>query len=239
MRFIRKHGGGGHHLRTAHARAPQDAGQASSRWSSYAHKAQLCADLLDEQFFLCCYCELRSDLAGLGYHIEHVQPKSAFPQRTFDYDNLAASALASASDLSAFKAQGEEVFAGHAKQSQYDAALFVSCHQADCARFFAYLSDGRVVAAAQLSMPERERAQYTIRILHLNSPYLIKERRNWWNELDALFSQHQADAWSIEHLAMYDLVPQGTKLSQFFSMTRQFFGAVGEQVLRQHAPNLL
>ncbi len=236
MRFIKKPDGGGFYLAAAHAQPPNSQGEATSRWQSYAHKPALRNELLEEQFFLCCYSEIRADFLGLGYHIEHVQPKSSFPQRTFDYQNLAASALASDNDLAAFKTQGEQVFAGHAKGDQYDAHLFISCHQADCARFFAYLSDGRVVPAESLQQQaDRDRAVYTIGILNLNSPYLIKERQRWWNELDQLFSQHQQDEWSIEHLAMCDLLPSGKKLSQFFSMTRQFFGEVAERVLRQDA----
>ncbi|EJT4385593.1 TIGR02646 family protein, partial [Salmonella enterica] len=49
--------------------------------------------LLNEQYHLCCYSEIRADLRGLGYHIEHVENKSQQPGRTFDYQNLAASAL--------------------------------------------------------------------------------------------------------------------------------------------------
>ena len=57
------------------------------------HKAKVQDNLLDEQYGLCCYSELRADLEGLGYHIEHLRPKSHYPALTFDYTNLAASAL--------------------------------------------------------------------------------------------------------------------------------------------------
>ncbi len=239
MRAIKKQGSGGYHLNTAHADSPQSKDDARSRWSSYGHKEALRDRLLDEQFFLCCYSEIRADLLGLGYHIEHIQPKSVYPQRTFDYQNLAISALDSENDLSAFKAQGQEIFGGHAKRSEYDSSLFISCHQTDCARFFAYLSDGRVVPAHGLDQTDKSKAEYTIKILNLNSPYLITERRHWWGELDDLFEQHQKDDWSIEHLAAVDLVPIGNKLSPFFSITRIFFGSVAEQVLHQYAPELV
>ncbi len=82
---------------------------------------------------------------------------------------------------------------------------------------------------------DQAQANYTIELLNLNSPFLITERKNWWNELDKLFVQHQQDSWSIEHLARVDLLPSGNKLSQFSSLTRQFFGHIGEHVLQQHA----
>lgn len=163
----------------------------------------------------------------------------ANPQRTFDYQNLAASALDSQNDLAPFRAQGQEIFGGHAKLGEYDEALFVSCHQADSARFFAYVSDGRVIPAEDLDEMDAAKAKYTIDLLNLNSPYLIPLRRDWWGELDQLFTEHQVKGWSVEHLAAVDLVPTGNKLSQFFSMTRQFYGRIAEQVLQQDGPQLV
>ncbi|MDO9233260.1 MAG: retron system putative HNH endonuclease [Methylotenera sp.] len=239
MRTISKQGGGGHHLSLAHKNPPQNGRQATSRWSSYSYKDRLLNSLLDEQFFLCCYSEIRADSLKLNNHIEHVQPKSSYPLRTFDYQNLAASALDSENDLKAFKFQAQEVFGGHAKHSEYDQSLFISCHQADCARYFAYLSDGRVVPAQALNNADGDKASYTIKTLNLNSPFLVTERRNWWEELEQFFLQHQADGWSIEHLAYVDIIPTDNKLSQFFTLTRQFFGRIAEQVLQQHAPELV
>lgn len=241
MRAITKQGNGGYHLGVANANPPATPQDASTRWSSFGHKPYLMSRLLEEQFHLCCYSELRADEVGLGYHIEHVENKRQNPPRTFDYNNLGASALDSTSDLGTFKAQGHEVFGGHApgKQQACNMARFVSCHQADCARYFAYLSDGRVVPARSLDAPERDRAQYTIDLLNLNSPYLVTHRRKWWDELDQLFEEHAAKEWSLADLASVDLVPTGNKLSRFFSLTRQFFGQVAEQTLRQHAPGLV
>lgn len=241
MRPIVKQGNGGYYLNQAHANPPQTADQATSRWRGFAHKAAVKDALLDEQYHLCCYSELRADQEALGYHIEHVENKSQTPQRTFDYDNLAASALASADDLRVFKARGDEVFGGHApgKQDACDMVRFVSCHQADCHRFFAYVSDGRVVPAKALDAQERDRAQYTIDTLNLNSPYLATRRRQWWDELDRLFQEHEEKGWSLVDLAAIDLVPVNRRLSRFFSQTRQFFGPSAEQALRQHAPGLV
>lgn len=242
MRAITKQGNGSLHLNKFHAHPPQTAKQAENRWGARRFrpcKGETQASLLEEQFHLCCYSEIRADLLGLGYHIEHIQPKSAYPQRTFDYQNLAASALDSENDLKSFNVQSQEVFGGHAKLSKYDTNLFISCHQPDCARFFAYLSDGRVVPALNLQAAERTKAEYTIETLNLNSPFLVNLRSHWWSELEDLFVQHQQDQWSIDHLAAIDLVPTRNKLSPFFSLTRQFFGSVSERGLSQYAPGLI
>jgi uncharacterized protein (TIGR02646 family) len=240
MRPITKQGSGGCQLTTAHANPPQVAANATSRWRGHGHKGVLQQSLLDEQYYLCCYSEIRADQLALGYHIEHVQPKSAYPLRTFDYQNLAASALDSKVDLHEFKVQNFEVFGGHAKQDKYDHSKFVSCHQSDCARFFAYLSDGRVVPAFNLKTPtDIAKADYTIQTLNLNSPYLRAMRELWWNELDDLFIEHQKKGWSIKHLIALDLIPSSGKLSRFFSITRNFFGSAAEQVLKQQASHLV
>jgi uncharacterized protein (TIGR02646 family) len=239
MRFVKKQGAGGYHLNQAHTNSPQNNQQAKSRWGSFSYKSEVLANLLEEQYHLCCYSEIRADILKLGYHIEHVQPKSQYPQRTFDYQNLAACALDSKSDLQDFKAQTYEVFGGHAKSSEYDPNLFISCHQPSCINFFAYLSDGRVVPATGLNTGDTNKAIYTIKLLNLNSTYLITLRQSWWNELDDLYTEHQSKNWDVECLVAVDLVPSNGKLSQFFSITRQFFGSIAEEVLQGHALQLV
>ena len=237
MRAIRKLGAGGYQLTRAHANPPLTGAQATSRWGSFGHKNYVMSALLDEQYQLCCYSEMRADQEGLGFHIEHVENKSQNPPRTFDYANLAASALRS-HDLPGLN-RGE-AFGGHAagKQQASDMARLVSCHQPDCARFFAYLSDGRVVPSLGLGVADIDRAQYTIGLLNLNSPFLVTRRRQWWAELDLLFQEHLNKGWSISDLAAIDLAPTHGALSRFFSLTRQFFGAVAEQVIQTQAPEL-
>lgn len=235
MRAITKKNSGGYQLDKAHENPPLTSVEASTRWKSFKHKAQVLDTLLDEQYGLCCYSEIRADLEGLGYHIEHVRPKSTYPSWTFDYINMAASCLSS-DDLNRFKTIKEETFGGHAKLKAYDPALFVSCHDSACDRYFAYLSDGRIVAANNLSLSEKDGANYTINLLNLNSLYLINRRRRWHDELDELFEEHLSKGWSIENLLTIDLIPSNKRLSQFFSMTRQFFGDIAEQVIQQHLP---
>ena len=115
---------------------------------------------------------------------------------------------------------------------------FVSCHQSDCQRFFAYLSDGRVVASKALDAQDTEKANYTIALLNLNSPYLIVKRGQWWVELERLFQEHHEKGWSLDDLVSLELVPSQGFLRSFFSLTRQFFGSVAERVLQRNAPEI-
>lgn len=236
MRPIKKHGYGTYHLQAANNNPPTTPHDAQTRWKSFGHKAELEQWLLTEQYRLCAYSEIRADCEGFGYHIEHVRPKSRFPADTFLYANLVASAL---SDSDLHQLITADVFGGHAKLRDYDARLFVSCLDPDCSRFFAYLSDGRVEPANGLDPADEDRARYTRDLLSLNSPLLVNRRRRWWDELDTLLQQHLDNGQSVYHLAAVDLLPTNGCLSQFFSTTRQFFGPVAEQVLRDGAPELL
>lgn len=237
MRPVRKKGSGGFHLGQAHDNPPATSEQATSRWGAFGHKEAVKQRLLEEQFQFCCYSELRADEEGLGYHIEHIENKRQNPARTFDYGNLAASALDSANDLRDARLQGKAVFGGHAlgKQRACEVERFISPHYSDCSRFFAYLSDGRVVPSAALNAAEEDRARYTIELLNLNSSFLVTRRRQWWDELDHFFEGHREKGWSLSDLAAIDLLPTNRKLSRFFSVTRQFFGPLAERVLSNNA----
>lgn len=231
MRSILKVGNGGRHLEKSNDSPPTTREEATSRWSSFRkHKSMLSLCLNYEQYGLCAYSEIRPDRVGLGTHIEHIEPKSQNPSRTFDYRNLILSALSSEDMKSRSK---DDVFGGHAKLSVYDSSLFVSCLNPICSQHFVYLLDGRVEPSIKLDQGAQDSAQYTIDLLNLNSPYLVTLRKNWLNELDILIDEHINNNASLEYLAAVDLLPHGEKLSEFFSATRQRFGHVAETILRE------
>ncbi|MCG5514338.1 retron system putative HNH endonuclease [Ectothiorhodospira shaposhnikovii] len=246
MREIKKQGNGGYHLNQANQTPPKTTTQATSRWSRFNHKPEVMKYLLDEQYHLCCYSELDANAYGIGFHIEHVENKSQNPGRTFDYSNLAASAI-DAQRIGVLKGRQQaagvptDLFGGHApgKQGAVDIQRFVSPHQPDCSRFFSYLSDGRIVPKENLNEWDSERAQYTIDVLNLNSQFLQSERKQWWDELSELFNEHLDNEMDLHSLAKVDLSPVSGKLKSFFSMTRQFFGPIAEDVLRHDQPELL
>lgn len=228
MRAIKKISNGDYQLNRSHQNPPITSEQAISRWRSFGYKAEVAKQLLAEQYGLCAYSEIRPDQLSLGTHIEHIEPKSVNPARTFDYSNVVLSALSS-DDL---KTIGKsEVFGGHAKLSTYDALLFISCLQDDCARYFVYLSNGKVEPARTLASEEKDKAHYTIDLLNLNSPFLVNQRKNWLDELDTLIDEHIQNNMSLLHLASIDLIPANNKLCPFFTATRQRFGQMAEQIL--------
>lgn len=236
MRAIRKTGVEPQVLARACRHPPPDAAAAQSRWHSFKHKARLSEVLSNEQYGLCAYSELRPDQEGIGTHIEHVVPKSLEPARTFDYHNLVLSALSDA-DLSALTK--EDHFGGHAKGREYDPQRFVSPLQQDAARYFAYLSDGRVVPSIGLAAVDQERARYTIERLNLNCSFLLNRRKRWLDELDALIEEHLASEMSLDHLAAVYLLPCNQRLDPFFTASRQRFGPLAERLLTAEARELV
>ena len=64
-------------------------------WDNFKDKKAVQDSLLLAQKHLCSYCEI--ELARgeneLGYHIEHIEPKSINSSRTFDFSNLLISCL--------------------------------------------------------------------------------------------------------------------------------------------------
>jgi uncharacterized protein (TIGR02646 family) len=245
MRHIKKRNHYGHFLRQANANPPLTSHEATSRWGRFGHKSEVLDFLLDEQYALCCYSETRADELNIDYHIEHIENKRLNPPRTFDASNLAASAISEKkiATLLSNTSPGEtqNLFGGHAsgKQKAVDIAEFVSPHQEDCSRFFTYVSDGRIVPAHELNTHDNKRAAYTIDLLNLNSPYLIVQRRKWWDELDELFEDHTDDRSDISCLVRISLVPCQGRLYPFFSITRSYFKKLSEDVLRAFSPELL
>lgn len=242
MRFIRKKAQCYHYsLSRANENPPQTAAQATSRWDSFNKKKDLQNLLLEEQFYLCAYSEIRPDLKLLpdlkqmGAHIEHIEPKSQHPGRTFDYQNLVACAL-SEHDLTQYARTDH--FGGHAKLGQYDSSRFISCLDESCAKTFAYLSDGRIVPSLHLAPIDQADAQYTIDLLNLNCGFLVNRRKQWLDDLDTLIDEHLTNDYSLTDLAAIDLLPCNKKLSPFFTATRQRFGRIAEQVLLEY-PELL
>lgn len=201
-------------MRTIQRTSPPQclAGQpASQSWDDFART--LChptvgKSLRAEQHDICCYCEL--ELSAAGSHIEHMEPRSRNPTRTYDYGNLAASC------------NGARAHCGHYKDSRnsphsFDAAHFSPPHDPLTTGLFRYLPEGSVVPAAEQVRP---RATYMIGYLGLDSSRLRELRRAHARGLiDTLGPNPAADvvAWAKG----YFLHPDTSGcLRQFHSLSR-------------------
>jgi uncharacterized protein (TIGR02646 family) len=106
---------------------PKSKEEAEQRWQDFGKKTVVRNKILAQQFYLCAYTEFQiaefCSISGSkeGCHIEHIKPKSQFPDETFSYHNLIISIL-SADDLRHFKAgkfDDAMYFAGHHKDASY------------------------------------------------------------------------------------------------------------------------
>ena len=106
---------------------------------------------------------------------------------------------------------------------------FISPNQENCADYFIYSSDGSIKPNAQLPQTEQDKAQYTIDLLNLDCPTLRIRREDIYRELDTLLDKHAND--ELIYWAEIELLPIRHKLSSFFTLKRQFFKDLAEQIL--------
>jgi uncharacterized protein (TIGR02646 family) len=227
MRRILKTQADSHLQREQERVVPASAREASTRWHRY-DKAATNAFLLDEQWGLCAYTELALEGFQYGCHIEHIEPKSINPARTFDYHNLAISALDSES-LTKFAKKDR--FGGHYKQNVYDPNLFVSPVMPDSERYFDYLSSGRVEPAQNLTPEDRAKAIYTRDLLNLNAPFLVNSRRKWLMELEDEIDRLLDDEPALKQLAECELCDTNGRLREFHGAAKARFGRLGAQIM--------
>lgn len=221
-------------LRSRNSSPPNNSDVARNHWKKLGNKKSILNLLLTEQYGLCCYSEIRADIYGWGYHIEHIENKNQNPARTFDYTNLLASAFTSDDLSSNSLKQKKGVFGGHAQgksgSQPIDMTLFISPLERDCANFFLYTSDGKINPHPDSNSHDQQRALYTIDILNLNSPELVIPREKLWRDLENLFDtifelENPKEKWEDEaQTQFFDRnFDENGKLDSFFSLKRQFF----------------
>lgn len=140
-------------------------------------KQQLHEALMQEQGFLCCYCE--SSVTADDSHIEHFRPRKKYPAFQFDYDNLLCSCQRELSP-------GEPRHCGHRKGDWFDENLLVSPLAPNCEERFTFTANGDI-------FPHRDNdagAKETIRKLGLNIDKLRALRAA---AVDGLYDVPQAD----------------------------------------------
>lgn len=123
--------------------------------------------LLDEQGYLCCYCEKRAD-EDTG-HIEHLAPRHTHPDLQLAYENLLY--------CCAETPKGQPVTCGHARKP--DDPVPVSPVQPECESRFLYTELGEMLPRNEDDFDARE----TVRILRLNEVLLRHSRAVVYQEI--------------------------------------------------------
>jgi uncharacterized protein (TIGR02646 family) len=136
-------------------------------------KRELHQILLAEQGYICCYCGARISLADS--HIEHFQPQESYPDKQLDYRNLLVSCLRQPN-------AGDPLHCGVSKGNWYDRTLTVSPTIANCADFFEYQADGKIIPSRDHL--KKTAADTTIERLKLKIANLTKSRAKSLEGLD-------------------------------------------------------
>lgn len=150
-----------------------------TNWKNYNHKRQIQENLLSAQNHICPYCEieLTKHEGHVGYHIEHISPKSKIPSKTFDYKNLLLSCFTDKSELAKNNIDKASLSCGHFKDNNFCEGLFIDPSKDQCENFFQYELSGEITPLDNLTRDEKAKALYTINRLNLNSTRLTRERR--------------------------------------------------------------
>ncbi len=127
-------------------------------------KSEVKRALIQEQGYICCYCEGR--ISTNDSHIEHFHPKSDPSIDSLDFSNLLCSCLKD-------KVAGDPLHCGHLKDNWFDSILLISPFDPSCETKFRYKPDGLISPAD----PNDQAAKKTIDKLGLNIPKLIAMRK--------------------------------------------------------------
>lgn len=172
--------------------------------------------LKSEQFQICCYCEKK--LKDQNCHIEHFQPRNGNNSNrslTFNYVNLACSCNGG---------HGGERHCGHFKGSNFDPVKFLNpSSQTYSSKYFIFTIDGRIASASDLNVQEKEKADYMIDLLNLNSPDLVSRRRTHTVELMNCMEIMEDISWLIQDYSEAD--SEGA-LKNFYSLSCQILRIV-------------
>lgn len=104
---------------------PNNSDEATKAWDNYrGRKKPTKAICYTEQYGLCGYSEIEPDdeQRQIGAHLEHVNLKSLFPERTFDHNNLI---LSSIDDIKNRNIASADVFGGHARKNWHNPDAFI------------------------------------------------------------------------------------------------------------------
>ncbi|MFB2880434.1 retron system putative HNH endonuclease [Floridanema aerugineum] len=124
--------------------------------------------LLKEQGYLCCYCGM--GINRKNSHIEHLKPRTNYPDLALDYTNLIASCQGESE-----QPPPQPVHCGHKKRYWYDENLMVSPLDINCENCFRYSGFGDILATNESS--KKAAAETSIEKLGLNIPKLTRMRR--------------------------------------------------------------
>ena len=200
---------------------PDTSASAKKAWRR-TNKQDIRKACYKQQRGLCAYTEISLDNATLGHHLEHIAPRSDYPERTFLPNNIILSTLG---DVQSGNLIEQERFGGHHKSEQYSDDWFISPFNPRCTAYFSYEQNGTVEASADLTLEDQQKALQTIAVLNLNAEYLVTKRCEC---LQALKKEIEGLSHSAASALASDLFgPHNKILPEFYSAKHQLFASYG------------
>jgi len=161
--------------------------------------------LMQEQGYLCCYCERR--LQQNDSHIEHFRPQNNSDVDPLDFDNMLCSCQRQLD-------KGESRHCGNLKGSWFEPSLLVSPFDPNCESKFIYTADGEISPTD----PKDEAVNQTINKLGLDIPKLNALRKHaiepFLEDLNPSELQQFVDVY---------LQPDNGKFNEFWTMIKCLF----------------
>jgi uncharacterized protein (TIGR02646 family) len=185
-------------------------------WDGFDSR-ELREHLWELQFGLCAYCERALELWPGCSSIEHIIPKTANPQVTFQYTNLVLCCLDK--NTCNLHKKGQH-FAGFDATGRFSQG-FISPTQLRCETSFVYGRDGSIRPSEQADEPD---ATQTLRILNLNYEPLKTERREHLMAIETAINAMGGQMDAIVEFLAGELGLEGLK--PFYSAKHQHFSLV-------------
>ena len=130
----------------------------------YYSKAELRTQLLDEQGFICCYCNCKIENTHAGTEIEHFKSRRGYPSKIFEYQNLLASCKGGQTN------SNKESDIRWCNANKGDSDDILSPLSPDCENEFLYDIEGGIFSKTAIG-------KKTLGVLNLQNSYLQEQRK--------------------------------------------------------------
>lgn len=158
-------------------------------WNEFDTGAKLALHqhLWQEQKGLCVYCQQqipfkksKQSSQQICSHIEHIRPRTTYPELTFVYCNLSISC--EGFNCKTIDKHPKKEFCEHRKGHEYDEDRFLNpIELREIEDYFEYDIEGKIHPTTLFP----EKAEYMIKILDLNHPDLIDMRKSIYEDVIA------------------------------------------------------
>lgn len=166
--------------------------------------------LMDEQGYICCYCERR--LADNDSHIEHFRPQSDLMVDPLDYANMLCSCQSQIK-------KGEPRHCGNLKDDWFDQDLLISPLEPGCESRFAFTGDGGI----QVATEGDSAAAKTIEKLGLGIPKLNDLRAK---TIEPFLDESLSEQDLKDFVSGYLEIDASGYFGEFWTTIRYLFGEI-------------